>query len=143
MRSRPTKYANKIMEVVELIKEKHIKKVTGRRWSSGPSSGLYRRIDEPVPTEIEAKLKNAKDLDDEKLTVLLAEVRQLLGKREDLDKHKDIDFTLQHDAAQPRSVHDLHRSRNSSNASSRRRRASSPASASRSARTTSATSCWS
>ena len=89
------RYARKIMEIVALIRDHHIKKVTESQLVIWAVRGLYRRIDEPVPTEIEAKLKLATDLDEEKLTLLLAEVRQVLGKREDLDKHKDIDFTLQ------------------------------------------------
>jgi C-terminal peptidase prc len=89
------RYAKKVMEVVDLIRDKHIKKVTSAELVVWAVRGLYRRLDEPVPAEVDAKLKSAKDLDDEKLQLLLAEVRQLLGKREDLDKFKDVDFTLQ------------------------------------------------
>src|SRR5262249_36580953 len=57
--------------------------------------GLYRKADEKVPAEIEARLKNAKELRETELTALLADARQALGRREDLDKHKDIDIALQ------------------------------------------------
>src|SRR5260370_23147093 len=57
--------------------------------------GLYRRIDEKLPDEIKPMLEKAKTLDPEDLKTLLADARQHLGKREDLDNHKDVDFALQ------------------------------------------------
>src|SRR5262249_53379065 len=38
---------------------------------------------------------SAKNLKEKELTVLLADVRERLGSREDLDNHKDIDYALQ------------------------------------------------
>jgi C-terminal peptidase prc len=57
--------------------------------------GLYRRIDEKLPAELEAKLKQVKELSDDDLKELLINARQTLGQREDLDKHKDVDIALQ------------------------------------------------
>jgi len=56
---------------------------------------LYRGLDERIPEDIADKLDKAKTLRDTELGTLLQDVRLRLGNREDLDKHKDIDITLQ------------------------------------------------
>src|SRR5262249_57410183 len=45
--------------------------------------------------EINDRLAKVKELKDAELTTLLADARERLGKREDLDNHKDIDVALQ------------------------------------------------
>jgi C-terminal peptidase prc len=57
--------------------------------------GLYRRIDEKVPADLETKLNAVKGLTEEELKELLVSARMSLGQREDLDNHKDIDIALQ------------------------------------------------
>src|SRR5207302_4221176 len=58
-------------------------------------SGLYHRLGEKIPTDISERLAKVTELKEADLTVLLTDVRERLGKREDLDNHKDIDFSLQ------------------------------------------------
>jgi C-terminal peptidase prc len=89
------RFAKKVIDATVIIKDGHVKETNQGEMVAWAIKGLYRRIDEKVPTEIEAKLKKVKDMSEEELTVLLAEVRQKLGKREDLDNHKDLDITLQ------------------------------------------------
>src|SRR5262249_33255499 len=88
-------YAQKVMEAVGIITEGYVKKINQNELVAWAIKGLYRRVDEKVPAKIEERLKNIGDLKESDLAVLLADARQALGKREDLDKHKDIDFTLQ------------------------------------------------
>ncbi len=88
-------YARKVMEAVQFIQENYLKKLDVGEMVGWGIKGLYRRIDEKVPAAIEERLKKVKDLSEADLTTLLADVRQALGKREDLDKHKDLDITLQ------------------------------------------------
>ena len=57
--------------------------------------GLYQAIDEKIPKEFKERLDKVKDMSEKDLTNLLADVRERLGHREDLDNHKDIDATLQ------------------------------------------------
>jgi carboxyl-terminal processing protease len=94
-RADAVEYAQKVMEAVQFIQENYVKKVDAGEMVGWGIKGLYRRIDEKVPPAIEARLKKVKDLRETELVTLLADVRQELGKREDLDKHKDIDITLQ------------------------------------------------
>jgi carboxyl-terminal processing protease len=88
-------FARKVIEVTRMIKESYVKKVEQGDLVAWAIKGLYRRIDEKVPVEFEDKLKNAKGMKEEELSQLLTEIRFKLGKREDLDKHKDIDIALQ------------------------------------------------
>jgi C-terminal peptidase prc len=94
------RFAKKIIEASQIIKENYVKEVSQGDLIGWGLKGLYRRIDEKAPAEVEAKLKKVKGLSEEELTQLLAEARQKLGKREDLDKHKDLDITLQRMLAQ-------------------------------------------
>ncbi len=88
-------FAQKVMEAVGIITEGYVKKIDSNELVAWAIKGLYRRVDEKVPAKIEARLKTVGELKESDLTVLLADARQALGKREDLDKHKDLDFTLQ------------------------------------------------
>ncbi len=104
-------FAEKVMEAIKIVAKGYVKKVNPNDLVVWAIKGMYRQVDEKVPEKIEERLKNVADLKKDELTALLADAREALGKREDLDKHKDIDITLQRDAFQaPRSVHDLHRS---------------------------------
>jgi carboxyl-terminal processing protease len=88
-------YASKVLEAVQMIKEGYVKDVNPGEMVSWAIKGLYRRLDEKLPEQIEARLKDAKKLDEKDLKNLLADVRLQLGKREDLANHKDLDITLQ------------------------------------------------
>jgi C-terminal peptidase prc len=88
-------YARKVVEVTQLLKEAYVKDVNQGELVAGAIRGLYKHIEEKLPEDIEARLKKAKDLKESDLVVLLADMRVALGQREDLDKHKDLDYTLQ------------------------------------------------
>ena len=58
--------------------------------------GLYRRLDEKMPDGDRGQAQEGQGPERRpSWRTLLADARQQLGKREDLDKHKDIDITLQ------------------------------------------------
>jgi len=89
------RYAKKIIEASQLVKENYVKEVNQGELVGSGIKGLYRRIEEKMPAEIETKLKTVKKMTEEELTQFLTDARMQLGKREDLDKHKDLDITLQ------------------------------------------------
>jgi C-terminal peptidase prc len=88
-------FAQKVMEVVEIMQQNYVKRVDATDMVVWAIRGLYRRIDEKIPADLEERLTKAKDLRESELTGLLADARQALGSREDLAKHKDLDITLQ------------------------------------------------
>lgn len=88
-------YASKIMQAAQAIREDYIKDLNQGELVNWAIRGVYQRLDEEMPTDIKERVEKAKDLSESELTQLLADVRQRLGSREDLDNHKDIDFALQ------------------------------------------------
>jgi len=87
-------YAQKVIEATQVIKDGYVKETNQGDLIAWGLRGLYRRLEEKVPEAIENRLKGAKGLGEADLTVLLADARQGLGKREDLDNNKDLDVTL-------------------------------------------------
>jgi C-terminal peptidase prc len=88
-------FAKKVYDAAHMMKTSYVKVHTEGELISWAIRGLYRRIDEKIPDELKAQLDKVKNLDEEELKSLLADARQRLGKREDLDNHKDIDYALQ------------------------------------------------
>ena len=88
-------FAHSVINVTQLMKENYVKEVNQGDLVAWAIRGLYRRLDEKVPPVVEEQLKGAKKMREGDLTALLADAREGLGKREDLDKHKDVDIALQ------------------------------------------------
>jgi C-terminal peptidase prc len=88
-------FARTVIEVTDRIKSKYVKDVNQGELVAWAVRGLYRRVDEKIPQEIQDKLAKARKLNETELTELLTDVREGLGKREDLAEHKDIDIALQ------------------------------------------------
>lgn len=95
-RSTSEEYAAKIIQATQVVKEGYVKELNQGDMVAWGIKGLFERIDEKkIPEALKAKLDKAKGMTEQELTNLLAEAREYLGKREDLDNHKDIDYTLQ------------------------------------------------
>jgi carboxyl-terminal processing protease len=88
-------FAKEVWEATDLIKDNYVKEESQGDMVGWAIRGLYRRIDEKIPAEIETSLKGVKDQGEDDLKKLLVSARVALGQREDLDKHKDIDIALQ------------------------------------------------
>jgi len=94
-RTDAVEYAKKVIEASQIIRDNYVKDVNQGDLVTNAIKGLYRRLDEKVPAELEARLKDAKTLKEGDLAILLADARQALGTREDLEKQKDLHITLQ------------------------------------------------
>src|SRR5262249_33624866 len=94
-RTEAVKFAGKVMEAVEMIKTGYVKEVKQGTLVTWAIKGLYKRIEENVPEEITDKLGKTNTMSENELTELLADAREHLGQREDLEKNKDLDITLQ------------------------------------------------
>ncbi|HEV3202932.1 MAG TPA: S41 family peptidase [Gemmataceae bacterium] len=88
-------FAAKVIQASHLILKEYVKETNQGDLVASAVKGLYSRIDEKMPQEVKERLNKVKTLSEEDLTALLTDVRERLGKREDLAKHKDIDFALQ------------------------------------------------
>src|SRR5262249_25510185 len=87
-------FAETVLDAVELVKDKYVKEVNKGQLVEWAVRGLYRSLDLPVPDDVAKKLAGAKSMKDRELREMLTDLRDRLGKREDLDNHKDIDDAL-------------------------------------------------
>lgn len=87
-------FARKVTEAADLVTKVYIKKVNVGTLTAAAIKGMYRRVDEPLPTDLEAALKDTEIQTETKRTELLADARTRLGKREDLDENKDADLAI-------------------------------------------------
>jgi C-terminal peptidase prc len=88
-------FADKVFDGARMITKDYYKPMKPGELIGWAIRGLYRRVDEKIPDNLKARLDKAKDMEESELKGLLADARQGLGAREDLDKHKDVDFALQ------------------------------------------------
>lgn len=88
------RYARTVFRAVDKVKDRYVKELNAGDLVAGAVKGLYRRIEEPLPTELAEKMKDAKTLSRTKLLDILRDARERLGKREDLADNQDIDTTI-------------------------------------------------
>ena len=88
-------YAAKIIEATRQIKSSYVKETNQGELVDWALRGLYRYSHEAMPADFKERLTKAKTLTEKQLVTLLTDARERLGSREDLDKHKDIDVSLQ------------------------------------------------
>ncbi|HTU91118.1 MAG TPA: S41 family peptidase [Gemmataceae bacterium] len=104
LRADAENFAEKVMDAINTITRGYVKELDRHDMVVWAIKGLYRQVDvtgttpvlypNKLPENIAARLKDVADMKQDELKDLLADARQAVGKREDLDKHKDIDWTL-------------------------------------------------
>lgn len=88
-------YARTVVKAAGLLVKDYVKELKQPELVANAIKGLYSRLEEKLPPEMLKRVESAKDLSAQDLTTLLADTRQNLGKREDLEKNKDADISLQ------------------------------------------------
>jgi carboxyl-terminal processing protease len=89
------RFAKKVYDAAHIMKQQYVKVENEGELIGWALRGLYRRVDEKIPDDLKGQLDKVKTLDADELKTLLTDARLSLGKREDLDNHKDIDYALQ------------------------------------------------
>ncbi len=88
-------YARTVLLAAKMLRDNYVKEQNLGDLVGHSVKGLCKRIeDKKVPQELKARLDKVKTLDEEELKDLLSDTRELLGKREDLDKSKDVEISL-------------------------------------------------
>jgi C-terminal peptidase prc len=87
-------FAKTVLDAIELVQSHYVKATSKGELVDWAIRGLYRSVDEHIPDDLRQKLAGAKTMKESELRQLLTDARERLGKREDLDKHKDIDDAL-------------------------------------------------
>ncbi len=88
-------YAARTMRGVQMVRDQYVKELNSGEMVSWAVRGLYRKIEMKIPAEIKERLDKVKDMRRSELESLLTDVRENLGKREDLENNKDVDVSLQ------------------------------------------------
>ena len=92
-------YAQKLMRGLEEYKKAYIKELNLGEMTANAIKGLYSRADQQLPADLTTRLTKLKDAPKSDLIDLLKEARLPLGKREDLDKDRDVELSLQYGIA--------------------------------------------
>jgi C-terminal peptidase prc len=87
-------YAIAVLEATRILKKGYVKEVNQGQLVAWAIDGLFKRVGEKIPSEFNDRLGRVKKLRETELLRLLTDVRESLGKREDLIKGKDVTYTL-------------------------------------------------
>ena len=88
------RYVTTVMQAIKLAETRYVKERTAGEWAAYAITGLFYKLDEELPADVVDDLKNPKGLTSNRIEQILREIRQQLGKREDLDGTKDVDTTI-------------------------------------------------
>jgi C-terminal peptidase prc len=87
-------YARMVMRATQVVKAGYVKDVNPGTLVDSAIRGLYRHLNENIPSALKDRMAGVKTMPDSELLKLLADARKHLGKREDLDAGKDITYSL-------------------------------------------------
>ncbi len=87
-------FATKVLRAVTLVDEKYVKKTVPADLTIASIRGLYRRLEEGLTEDLEAKLKDSKDWKSSDMKDVLKAARMQLGVREDIAGDKDADTAI-------------------------------------------------
>jgi len=87
-------FARMVIKAARVVRQGYVKDVNQGTMIDGAVKGLYKHLNEKLPSSISEKLKEPKGLKESDLLKILAEARLQLGKREDLANGKDITAAL-------------------------------------------------
>jgi C-terminal peptidase prc len=88
-------YAARTLRGIQMVRDQYVKELSSGEMVGWAIRGLYRRVEAKLPAEVKERLDKVKDMRRSELESLLADARENLGKREDLENNKDVDMSLQ------------------------------------------------
>lgn len=88
-------FARKVLDAIDVLQKEYVKEVNPGKLATSAVRELYSAIEEAVPAAVEERLKKAETMREGGLLILVADARQELGQREDLENQKDLTITLQ------------------------------------------------
>ena len=87
-------YMKKVMTGQRTVDLLFVKQTVPGELVTAAIRGLYRRLEEPIPADIEEMLKGNKEWKKSKMEEALVAARTKLGRREDLENNKDVDLSI-------------------------------------------------
>jgi C-terminal peptidase prc len=88
------KFADIVMAANERVVDSYFKKISSAVLIDAAITGMYKKLEEPIPSTIKDKLDNIKNMQAADMLALLTSARLHLGKREDLADGKDTTLAL-------------------------------------------------
>jgi C-terminal peptidase prc len=88
------RFAANIMRGAKIVRDGFFKDVNPGNMVGTAIEGLYKDSNAKLPSALKEKLASIKTMKEADLLGLLADARQQLGKREDLDRGKDVSYAL-------------------------------------------------
>jgi carboxyl-terminal processing protease len=88
------RYALMVIRAVKMVRDGYVKDVNMGTMTGDAIRGMYKSLNEKVPSAVKERLDNAKTMKEAELLKVLAEARIQLGKREDLAEGNDITLSL-------------------------------------------------
>ncbi|MCS7045905.1 MAG: S41 family peptidase, partial [Gemmataceae bacterium] len=88
-------YALMVMRAIKMVRDNYVKETNMGTMAVDAIKGMYKSVNETIPSHLKDRLDNAKTLKEVDLVKLLTESRLHLGKREDLGDGNDITVSLQ------------------------------------------------
>lgn len=87
-------YAQMVIRAAKMVRKDYVKDVSQATLVDYAVRGIFKNLNEKMPSAIKDKLENVKNMKEPDLIKLLTAARQHLGKREDLSNGKDITYSL-------------------------------------------------
>lgn len=87
-------FAAKVREASQKVLDEYFKEENRGQLIAWAIEGMYKQVNEKIPSDIEKKLENVKKLSEIDLVRLLINARKYLGRREDLGNGKDLTYAL-------------------------------------------------
>lgn len=88
------RYALMVIRAVKMVRDGYVKDVNMGNMTGDAIRGMYKSLNEKVPSAVKERLDNVKGMKEAELLKVLAEARLHLGKREDLAEGNDITLSL-------------------------------------------------
>jgi carboxyl-terminal processing protease len=87
-------YATMVIRAVKMVRDGYVNDVNMGVLTTDAITGMYKSLNEKLPSTIGDRLKDSKRMKEVDLVKLLTEARKHLGKREDLSEGNDITLSL-------------------------------------------------
>jgi C-terminal peptidase prc len=87
-------FTRKVMSAAGLVEALYVKPTVKGDLVAAAVKGMFRRLEEAVPADLEERLKGAAGWKKADMEEVLTAARLKLGRREDLDGHKDADLAI-------------------------------------------------
>ena len=95
-RDEASDYATRIQRALDSIERSYFKNTNAGELAGGAVKGLYQFAEEPIPADLANRLVKTKNLTTVQIAELLADARQDLRRREDLEERKAEEATLKY-----------------------------------------------